>query len=292
MVDSFLSYLKNEKRLSIHTYKAYEKDLSQFQDYYQANFDGSIEKADFRSVRSWLVSLNVSKLSNTTVNRKIATLRSFYSFLLRKEKIEINPMLRIKPMKKPQSPPVFIDNTETVKLFDEIEFASDFEGKRDQMVLEMLYGTGIRLAELLTLEINDIDLFGSKITVTGKRNKQRVIPIGASLRQQITSYLSKRQEVAEPEIQSFILTNKGQKAYPVMIQRLVKKYLSKVSTRKKKSPHVLRHTFATHLLNKGADLNAIKELLGHSSLSSTQIYTHSSIEQLKAIHSQSHPKAE
>ncbi len=292
MVDSFLSYLKNEKRLSPHTIIAYEKDLVEFSNYISESFDTSLpESATFREIRSWIVSLSNQKLANTSINRKIASLKSFYAYLLRKKKISKSPMLKVQSLKTPSKPPVFIAESGMENLLENIPFSDDFSGIRDQMVLELLYGTGIRLSELIHLKETDLDLFGSKITVLGKRNKYRIIPLPGKLRLKLTAYLGKKVNAFDSSENTVFLTNKGKKLYPVFVQRLVKKYLTLVSTQTKKSPHILRHTFATHLLNKGADLNAIKELLGHSSLSATQIYTHNSIEQLKNIHKQAHPKA-
>jgi integrase/recombinase XerC len=292
MVDSFLSYLKNEKRLSSHTVIAYENDLSQFSTFLSSTFETEApELATFKEIRSWIVSLSNQKLANTSINRKIASVKAYFSFLLRKKKIDKNPTLRIQSLKTPSKLPVFIAESGMEKLLDEIEFTNDFAGLRDYIILEFFYGTGIRLAELIQIKPTDLDLFGSKISVLGKRNKYRIIPIPSKLRLKLTSFLGKRAtEFQEPDNFLF-LTDKGKKLYPVFVQRLVKRYLNLVSTQTKKSPHVLRHTFATHLLNKGADLNAIKELLGHASLSATQIYTHNSIEQLKNIHKQAHPKA-
>jgi len=292
MVDSFLSYLKNEKRLSSHTVIAYQNDLTQFTAFISTTFETeSPEEATFKEIRSWIVHLSNQKLANTSINRKIASVKAYFSFLLRKKKIDKNPTLRIQSLKTPSKLPVFIAESNMERLLDDIEFTKNYAGLRDQIILEFLYGTGIRLAELIHIKSADLDLFGSKVSVLGKRNKYRIIPIPAKLRLKLTSFMDKRSsEFQEPDDFIF-LTDKGKKLYPVCVQRLVKRYLSLVSTQTKKSPHVLRHTFATHLLNKGADLNAIKELLGHVSLSATQIYTHNSIEQLKNIHKQAHPKA-
>jgi integrase/recombinase XerC len=292
MVVSFISYLKNEKRLSPHTVLAYEKDIAQFSTFIVETFETTFpEHATFKEIRSWVVYLSNQKLANTSINRKIASVKAFFAFLLRKKKIEKNPTLRIQSLKTPTRPPIFIPESGMGLLLDEIEFKNDFAGKRDLLILEFLYGTGIRLSELINIKPVDLDLFESKVSVLGKRNKYRIIPIPTKLGLKLTSFLSKRViEFSSPDNYLF-LTDKGKKLYPILVQRLVKKYLSLVSTQSKKSPHVLRHTFATHLLNNGADLNAIKELLGHSSLSATQIYTHNSIEQLKNIHKQAHPKA-
>ncbi|MFT5885607.1 MAG: integrase/recombinase XerC [Arcticibacterium sp.] len=292
MVDSFLSYLKNEKRLSPHTVIAYEKDLDQFSSHISETFETtSPEHASFREIRSWIVSLSNQELANTSINRKIASLKAFYTYLLRKKKIEKSPMLKVQSLKTPSKLPVFIAESGMENLLENIPFSDNFSGSRDQTILELLYGTGIRLSELIHLKETDLDLFDSKITVLGKRSKYRIIPLQAKLRLKLMSYLGKKTNAFGSSESSLFVTDKGRKLYPVFVQRLVKKYLTMVSTQTKKSPHILRHSFATHLLNKGADLNAIKELLGHSSLSATQIYTHNSIEQLKNIHKQAHPKA-
>ncbi len=288
MVDSFLAYLKNERRLSPHTCLAYETDLLQFQVYVQGEFETTdIVQSTYREIRSWVASLSEDKLSPTSINRKIASLRAFYGFLLRKGQITQSPMLKIRSLKKPHRPPVFLEEEAMQNLFQHIE-EDEESGLRNLLILELFYGTGIRLSELINLKVKDIDLFDAKISVLGKRNKQRAIPLTNSLKELIKSYLSNTNLAAD----SFVFqTSSGKKLYPVFVQRLVKRYLGEVSTQQKRSPHILRHTFATHMLNKGAELNAIKELLGHASLSATQIYTHNTIEQLKAVHKQAHPKA-
>lgn len=292
MVDSFLLYLQNEKRLSSNTVLAYRKDLEQFSQFILKDFETSKPaEATFREIRAWVVSLSNQKLANTSINRKIATLKAFFSYLLRKKKITKNPTLKVQSLKTPSKPPVFIAETGMNQLLEEITFKDDFAGSRDQMIIELLYGTGLRLTELINIKLTDLDLFDAKLSVLGKRNKYRIIPLSGKMRLKLTSYLSIRAKQFEQNSEFLFLTNKGQKLYPVFVQRLVKKYLTLVSTQTKRSPHVLRHTFATHLLNQGADLNAIKELLGHSSLSATQIYTHNSIEKLKDIHKLAHPKA-
>ena len=289
MVDSFLSYIQHEKRLSAHTLTAYSTDLAQFANFLLQTFDTSApEKATFREIRAWIMELSDAKNTATSVNRKIASLRAFYGFLLRKKHITQNPMLKVKALKTPKKLPTFMEERAMDLLFDKVPFGSDFAGRRDKLIIDLLYGTGIRLAELIGLEMKDVDLFGSKITVLGKRNKQRIIPVSGLLIKEIQAYLPVRARFGDAP-SSFFLTDKGQTLYPVFVQRLIKKYLGLVSSQDKRSPHVLRHTFATHLLNNGAELMAIKELLGHASLSATQIYTHNSIEQLKAIHEKSHP---
>lgn len=291
MVDSFLAYLKNERRLSPHTCLAYQTDLEQFQVYVSSFFQTEhIEQATYREIRAWVASLSEDKLTHTSINRKIASLRAFYNFLLRKELLQKNPMLKIRSLKKPHRPPTFIEEDSMESLLSPNEELSQTLIPRDHLILEILYGTGIRLSELINLKVSDVDLFDGRISVLGKRNKQRIIPLTQTLKSEIAEYVKQRSEL-QPDSPYLFLTDKGQKLYPVFVQRLVKKHLTAVSTLKKKSPHVLRHTFATHMLNKGAELNAIKELLGHASLSATQIYTHNTIEQLKSVHKQAHPKA-
>lgn len=291
MLEQFLQHLRVEKRLSEHTLTAYKKDLEQFAEFLEKTYNlKELSQADFRMIRGWAVSLVEAELHHRSVNRKLATLRSFYGFLLRCKVISINPTQRVSALKTDKPLPQFVEEKSLLVLFDDMEFGTDFEGTRDRLILELLYGTGMRLAELLELKDNDINYYDLTLKVLGKRSKQRVIPIYKSLADQIKKYqILKNEHFTGTNI--LILTNKGEPAYPVLIQRIVKKYLSAVTSLQKRSPHVLRHTFATHLLNNGADLNSIKDLLGHSSLAATQVYTHNSIEKLKKIFKQSHPKA-
>ncbi len=293
MVSFFLQHIKFEKRLSHHTVTAYEGDLTQFTNYLKFQYEiESPEKADFQIIRSWIVSLSDEGMEKRSINRKIATLRSYFNFLLRHKVILIDPMLKIKALKADRTLPKYIEEKPMENLLDNIEFSDDFEGLRDKLVLELLYGTGIRLSELIGIKIADFNFYNNTLIVLGKRNKQRIIPMNAPLVGLIKNYLFKRIEIVEqPDNQVLILTDIGKEAYPMFIQRLVKKHLNLVTTLEQKSPHVLRHTFATHLLNRGADLNAIKDLLGHSSLAATQIYTHNSIEKIKKIYQKAHPKA-
>ena len=293
MIETFLQHLTFEKRLSQHTLTAYAKDLEQFKEFLEKTYQlQDLAKADFRMIRGWAVSMVEAELHHRSVNRKLATLRSFYGYLLRCKAITINPMLRVSSLKTDKPLPQFVEEKSLQLLFDEITFPLDFEGTRDRLVLELLYGTGMRLAELITLRDGDINAYDQTLRVFGKRSKERVVPIYKGLVEMIKQYQQFRNEqFPNPPDQSLILTNKGEPAYPVLIQRIVKKYLSAVTSLQKRSPHVLRHTFATHLLNNGADLNSIKDLLGHSSLAATQVYTHNSIEKLKKIYKQAHPKA-
>ncbi len=293
MTDSFLRYLQFEKRYSIHTIEAYRRDLSQFSNFLSETFEiSNFKETEHVHLRGWVVSQIESGVSPRTVNRKIATLKSLYKFLQSREYISSNPASRLKPLKTEKKLPAFVRETEIDTLLDQIEYADDFEGQRDKLILELLYGTGIRLAELIGLKDKDINTFQENIKVLGKRNKERVIPIGKNLVQLIKSYKEKRQREEFEEMTPYlIVTNTGQQLYPMFVYRIVQKYLQLVTTLSKKSPHVLRHTFATHLLNKGADLNAVKDLLGHTSLAATQVYTHNSMEKLKSVFEQAHPKA-
>lgn len=291
MVETFLKYLSFEKRYSKHTIEAYRKDLQQFFDFLAADFEIS-DPTEVRHphIRGWVVLLMDSGLSSKSVNRKIATLKSFYKFLLGREYVDVNPTTQIKPLKTEKDLPSFVKEDEITNLLDRIEFSSDFSGQRDRLLLELLYATGIRLAELQGLAETDVNFYEKTILVLGKRNKERIIPIGNSLIQLIESYQNLKREMGMKG-EKLLLTDSGESLYPMFIYRKVKKYLAAVTTLSKKSPHVMRHTFATHLLNKGADLNAVKDLLGHTSLAATQVYTHNSIEKLKAAFDQAHPKA-
>lgn len=291
MIGPFLKYLSSEKRYSSHTVQAYKKDLSQFTSYLLADFeiDDTIQVKHIH-LRGWVVSLMEQELSPKSVNRKIATLKSYYKFLHGREYVDINPTAQLKPLKTEKDLPSFVKEDEIVHLLDRVEFTEDFFGLRDRLILELLYATGIRLAELISLKEVDVNFYEKTIKVLGKRNKERIIPIGNSLTTLIRSYLlSKETEAMRRDV--LMLTDSGKKTYSMFIYRKVKKYLSSVTTLSKRSPHVMRHTFATHLLNKGADLNAVKDLLGHTSLAATQVYTHNSIDKLKKAFDQAHPKA-
>lgn len=290
----FLQHIRYEKRLSHYTLTAYANDLEQFTGFLatECNIDQP-ERADFRHIRSWIVSLVESGLDKSSVNRKIATLRNFYGFLLRRKVIALDPMTKIQALKASRKLPQYVEEKPMEMLLNDVEFPDTFEGVRDKLVLELLYGTGIRLSELTGLKTADVKLYEKTITVLGKRNKHRIIPLTQPLFELIQQYSQLKERTFEGQADAtyLIVSDKGIQAYPMMIQRIVKRHLSVVTTLEKKSPHVLRHSFATHLLNRGADLNAIKDLLGHSSLAATQIYTHTSLEQLKKTYDQAHPKA-
>jgi integrase/recombinase XerC len=293
-ITDFLNYIEFERRYSVHTLNSYAKDLEQFSEFIRETYQ--VEKAkeiDFVFIRSWIALLMEEGNSPRTVNRKISTLKSYFRYLLKVEKIDHNPVLKITGPKVRKKLPVFIEEKSMNLLITESEPPKSFEEARDRLVVEVFYATGIRRAELIGLKIGDVDLGSGLIKVLGKRNKERLIPIHDSLFLLIDSYLSFKQKAIAVQSHEayFFLTIKGKKMYPKLVYRIVNNYLSRVSTQKKKSPHVLRHTFATHMLNHGADLNAIKELLGHTNLSATQIYTHNTIEKLKNIYKLAHPKA-
>lgn len=293
MVSSFLQHIKYEKRCSHHTLTAYRSDLEQFATYLTQQYDlAAPELADFQLIRSWVAHLSESGFENRSINRKIATLRAFYGFLLRKKHLSVDPMLKIRALKTDRTLPTFVKEQEMATLLDDIEFPPGFAGVRDKLVLELLYGTGIRLAELTGLKDTDLNGYERTLTVLGKRNKHRVVPLSGPLFGLIRDYQLLKESTFDGRVEAtLVVADSGVAAYPVLIQRIVKRYLTLVTSLEKRSPHVLRHSFATHLLNRGADLNAIKDLLGHSSLAATQIYTHNSVEKLKKAHDQAHPKA-
>jgi len=291
LLDEFLKYLQLEKRYSNNTVKAYQIDLTQFQNYLEETYESVLQKAKHQMVRSWLAQMLDYGISPRTVNRKITTLKSFYKFLLKNDIINENPTIKVVPPKMSKKLPVFVEEGQMRQLLDELDFGYDYAGLRDKLMIELFYSTGIRQAELINLKIKDIDLSSSIIKVLGKRNKERLIPLTIELRQKIDVYLKLRAELPVKDSSYLLLTNKGKKLYPVLVYRRVNYYLSQVTSLDKKSPHVLRHTFATHMLNNGADLNAIKELLGHANLSATQVYTHNTIDKLKKVYNQAHPRA-
>lgn len=291
MILSFLKYLRYEKRYSDHTLSAYERDLSQLSDFLLKEFDiTDFADVDHAHLRNWIVQLIESGVSPQTVNRKIATLKSFHKFLLSRDYITSNPASRLKPLRTEKKLPNFVRENEMVVLLDQVAFTEDFAGTRDKLILELLYATGIRLSELIGLKDLDINHYQGTIKVLGKRNKERLIPIADFTVRTIKDYQKKRNDTfGQSDV--LLVTDSGKKLYPMMVYRIVKKYLNQVTTISKKSPHVLRHTFATHLLNKGAELNAVKDLLGHTSLAATQVYTHNTMEKLKSVFDQAHPKA-
>ena len=293
MIEKFVRYIEFEKRYSTHTLSSYKTDLNQFETYLLSQYElKDPSKASFLMLRSWIVSLVEEQRSPKTINRKIACLKSYYKFLLRNKIVLKDPTLKLKNPKMKKSLPVFIEEKNLDYLLDTLEFENTFYGLRDKLVIELFYCTGMRLSELIGLTQQAIDFHAGSIRVTGKGNKERIIPINHRLVTLIKCYIDEKKQCFENNnLEALIVTDKNKNSYPMFIQRLVLKYLNMVTTVDKKSPHVLRHTFATHMLNKGADLNAIKELLGHTSLAATQVYTHNTLDKLKNVFKQAHPKA-
>lgn len=291
MFEDFLNYLANERRYSEHTLRSYKSDLQQFFD-----FGRSIDKnfnppaSDHLMIRRWIVFLMENGDKARSVNRKLTTLRTYYRFLCREGVIADSPTRKIVKPKTEKNLPCFLDQKSMVELFDQFQFPDDFEGVRDRTILLTFYCTGMRLAELCHLKLVDIDFYNSQLKVLGKRNKERIIPFGIELRSNLKLYIEKREEIADNHNILFV-TSKGEPVYDKLVYRIVNKYLGEVTTLEKKSPHVLRHTFATHMLNNGAEISAIKELLGHSNLAATQVYTHTTFERLKQVYNQAHPRA-
>ncbi len=293
MLASFLKYLKVEKGYSAHTVRSYGDDVQQF--FTSCGFDpekDSLSKITHRQVRYWLSYIISQGYTTRSANRKLSSLRAFYRYLLREGTVKTNPLARIVSPKSGKRLPSFVGEGEMNSLLDSEHFSNDFKGIRDQLVLELFYYTGIRLSELVGMTVDRIDFPSQSIKVLGKGNKERILPLHPVLAVLISNYLKFREELdINKGENALFLTEKGNPIYPKLVYRIVKSNLSRVTTLEKKSPHVLRHTFATHLLNNGAELNAIKELLGHANLSATQIYTHSSFEKLKKVYKQAHPRA-
>lgn len=292
-INQFLQYLQKEKNYSAYTIKAYHKDLEVFKQFLKDNHIDLVS-ATSKDVRLWIAHLSEQNLSEKTINRKIATLKSFYKFLLKTDTIQASPMVQLKSMKVRRQVPVPFSQNEMHNLLDKNLFSNDFEGRRDYAIIALLYSTGIRQGELIAIKLSAIDFHKKELKVLGKRNKERLIPLLDHTIEAVQSYIEIKNKyfAGSPDIDDYLwLTKKGKKIYEVLVYRVINSYLSKVSVKHKKSPHMLRHTFATHLLNNGADLNSIKELLGHSSLAATQVYTHSSIQELKNIYKKAHPRS-
>lgn len=290
----FLEYLKFQKRYSAHTLLSYENDCQSFFDFTQTNY-GVLPLNEIAAVyvRTWLASLKEVDMASKSVNRKISTLKSFFKYLLRRELIEVSPMITISALKVNKRLPSFVREKEIDTLFQHVEFPDSWEGRTQQLILQIFYQSGIRSSELINLKVSHVDTGNSNIKVLGKGNKERIIPINNVLAASISAYeAAKSAELKQYDGTYLLLNNKGRKLYPKYVYNVVKQYLGKVTTNTKKSPHILRHSFATHLMNNGAELNAVKELLGHSSLAATQIYTHNTIEKLKDIHKKAHPRGQ
>ena len=291
MKDKFLRHLKFEKRVSENTIKSYDNDLSQFlifSEKYENN--RKLSSIDNKTIRAWIIELSTKNLSNKSINRNIASIKSFFKFLIKRQIIKKNPSTLVKSLKAKQTLPLFLKEKDLVDLFKTINLSNTLDETRSDLILELLYGTGIRINELINLKSKNLDLIKNEIKVLGKRNKERILPINQNIVSKAKLYLNhKKRKSSKSEF--VFLTDKGNKLYPMMVYRIVKKCLSSLINSEKYNPHLLRHSFATHILNKGGDLNAIKDLLGHESLAATQIYTHNSIEKLKETHKKSHPRA-
>ncbi len=289
---SFLEYLQLEKNYSKHTVTAYGNDLLFFQEFLKNNFDQELlENVNYSMIRSWIVSMVDAGVSNSSINRKISSLKAFYKFLLKTKQIETSPLLKHKSLKTPKKLQIPFSENELDMVLNNLKFPEGYEGIRDKLIIDLFYTTGVRRIELINLKMQNVDLQNATLKVLGKRNKERILPIVPILANQIKVYLSERAKLeVVTDSDYFFLLLKGVKLNDSFVYRLINYYFSHVSEKVKKSPHILRHTFATHLLNNGADLNSVKELLGHASLASTQVYTHSSLSELKKIYGQAHPR--
>ena len=289
---AFKDYLQMQKNYSLHTVKAYVKDIEEFDSYNKIHFEqDSIDIVGYTQIRSWIVSLVDGNISASSVNRKISSLKSYYKFLLRIKQIEQSPLLKHKALKTPKKIQIPFSEKEVDLVLNQIIYPDGFEGIRDKLIIDMFYTTGIRRAELINLKLSSIDLNSNTLKVIGKRNKERILPLLPIIISQIKMYIIQRNAIQDiKNTEQLFLTQKGVKLNDSLVYRLINTYFSTISEKVKKSPHILRHTFATHLLNNGADLNSVKELLGHSSLASTQVYTHSSLSELKKVYSDAHPR--
>jgi integrase/recombinase XerC len=289
---AFQNYLQLEKKYSPHTVNAYINDVSFFENYLKDTFEqDNLHEVNYSQVRSWIVSLVDDGISNNSVNRKISSLKSFYKFLLKTKQIQASPLLKHKALKIPKNLQIPFSEKELDNVLNQIVYPDGFEGIRDKLIIDLLYTTGIRRTELIHLKVFNVNSSTNTLKVLGKRNKERILPILPIISQQIISYFSERANLEQIKDEDyFFLTIKGVKMSDSLVYRLINDYFSIVSEKVKKSPHILRHTFATHLLNNGADINSVKELLGHSSLASTQVYTHSSLSELKKVYGNAHPR--
>lgn len=292
LTGSFLDYLQYERNYSEETIKSYREDLRQFEEFAREEIgDSAPSEVKAELVREWIVSLMDRGYTSTSINRKLSSLRSFYKFLLRKGEVAVNPLQKITGPKNKKPLPAFLRESDMDRLLDEVDFGEGFKGCRDHMIIEMFYATGVRLSELIGLDNKDVDFSSSLIKVTGKRNKQRLIPFGEELKIAMMEYVDVRNEAVPIRTNAFFVRENGERLSRSIVENLVKRNLSKVVTLKKRSPHVLRHTFATTMLNHDAELGAIKELLGHESLATTEVYTHTTFEELKKVYNLAHPRA-
>ena len=292
--DAFRGYLSLEKKYSIHTITAYCTDVDSFELFNKLHFDQeNIDQVHYGQIRNWIVSLVDNSVSNVSVNRKIASLKAFYKFLLKTKQIQVSPLLKHNALKTPKVIQIPFSEKEVLAVLDQEHNSIGFEEVRNKLIVDLFYTTGLRRAELISLKMVNINLSSGTIKVLGKRDKERILPVLPIIADQFLVYLQERILLSEiVDFDYFFLTKKGLKLNESFVYRLINSYFSAVSEKVKKSPHILRHTFATHLLNNGADLNSVKELLGHSSLASTQVYTHSSLSELKNVHKDAHPRGQ
>jgi len=286
--NKFIKYLSSEKRFSEHTIKSYTTDLKQFTSFLLSEFQiiDEINEISFQIIRTWIASLLEKGINPRSVNRKISTLKTYFKFLIREGVLIENPITKVVAPKSKKRLPIFIEEDQIASLLNEVQFEEGFIGQRNKLIIELFYVTGIRLSELINIKISDFDFNNQSIKVLGKRNKERIIPLSSNVVNDLNIFIENKYK------NKYLFTNlEGDKLYNKLVYRLVNKYIAKISSVNKKSPHILRHTFATHMLNNGADINAIKELLGHANLSATQVYTHNTIEKLKTVYKQAHPRA-
>ncbi len=290
-LDEFIHFLKFEKRYSQNTIDAYQRDLEQYQSYISTTFSNdNLLSANHFQVRSWLASLREANIGPRSINRKLSSLNAYYKYNIKKGKLDNNPLKKLHAQKVPEKLASYLKENETQQLFEDIQFENSFKGATDRLICTLLYSCGLRRAELVNLKESDIEWSLKQIRVLGKGNKERLIPIGAELIELLKDYTDLKKTLANSNAIYLLTLDKGKQLYPEYVNNTVKKYLTYVTTLKKRSPHVLRHTFATHLLNNGANIQAIKDLLGHSSLAATQVYTHNNIAKLKEIHRNNHPR--
>lgn len=291
-IKSFIDYLTYEKKYSTHTITAYETDIQSFLKFYQSEFESAnLLEVEYNQIRSWIVKLVNSNITNRTVNRKISSLKTFYKFLQKTNQVENNPLHKHKALKVAKKVQVPFSENEIESILEMLEKEKDFKSLRDKFIIELFYSTGMRRNELIQIKLKDIDIVKRTVKVLGKRNKERLIPLINSVNETLKLYLKERNKIATKSNDYLLITDKGKKTYPTFVYRIINSYFSIVSSKIKKSPHVIRHSFATHLLNEGANLNSVKELLGHASLASTQVYTHSSLGKLKEVYNQAHPRS-
>lgn len=289
----FTEYLLHEKNYSVLTVKAYQTDLENFSEFILKQYDSNtINDVNYSQIRSWIVNLVEDDITNRTINRKVSSLNSYYKFLLKTESISINPLVKHKALKTNKKVQIPFSEDELKTVISDLEKETDFKGLRNRLIVELFYATGIRRIELVQIKLSHIDLANKTLKVLGKRNKERFIPLISSVVDTVKVYLLIRNELETIQDEQYLfLTKKGLKIYETLVYRIINDYFSKASSKVKRSPHILRHSFATHLLNQGANLNAVKELLGHSSLAATQVYTHNSIAELKKVYSNAHPRS-